>query len=470
MPLYNGGTVLLQRVARTIGKYRMLRQGDLVGVAVSGGADSVCLAAVLRALAPQLGIRLHILHLDHGLRGAESDGDAAFVTSLAEEWGLPCTIEHARLDPNHGNLEQEARRARQRFFAEAIRSAGLARVATGHTLSDQAETVLFRLVRGSGPGGLSGILPVTAEGVIRPLIEVDRVEVRQWLGSEGLWWREDSSNLDPRFRRNVLRQRILPDLEEHVRAGSGKALARLASLAASEEDYWRAVVAETFERSIVGENPLIFNTMALRQLHPALLRRVLRLGLERASGSLRRFTLEHVERLLRLALKSDGEGQAVLPGVTAQRSFEWLRLAPAVPDAAADWMVELPAPGRAPAGPILLEVLEEATVCPAPADGTDCLYNVGRDWLDYDRLSFPLILRNLHAGDTYQPVGRDRPVKLKHLMQSERVPSWNRANWPMIVSKGRIVWARRFGAAAWAAAGPGTRRVLRVGEVEGFRG
>ncbi|QOY90014.1 tRNA lysidine(34) synthetase TilS [Paludibaculum fermentans] len=462
--------MLLQRVARTIGKYQMLRQGDVAGVAVSGGADSVCLAGVLRALAGQLGFRLHILHLNHGLRGAESDGDAAFVASLAEEWGLPWTIQRAELDTTHGNLEQEARRARQRFFAEATRTLGLSRVATGHTLSDQAETVLFRLVRGSGPGGLAGILPVTAEGLIRPLLEVERAEVRQWLGSQGLWWREDSSNLDLRFRRNVLRQRILPDLEEHVRAGSGRALARLASIAASEEDYWRESVEDAFRRSITGENPYIFNTIELRRLHPALIRRVLRLGLERTAGSLRRFTQEHVERLLRLVLQADGEGQAVLPGVTARRSFEWLRLAPPELERAADWAIGLPEPGRASAGPVTLEVVEDATVCPPPADGAECLYNVGRDWLDFDRLSFPLILRNLHAGDTYQPVGRDRPVKLKHLMQSERVPSWNRPDWPMIVSKGRIVWARRFGAAAWAAAGPGTRRVLRVGEVEGIRG
>ncbi|MBN9662808.1 MAG: tRNA lysidine(34) synthetase TilS [Acidobacteria bacterium] len=461
--------MLLQRVARTIEKYRMLRHGDLVGVAVSGGADSVCLAAVLRALSGQLGIRLHILHLNHGLRGAESDGDAAFVTSLADEWSLPCTIEHVELDITRGNLEQEARRARQRFFAEAARSAGLNRVATGHTLSDQAETVLFRLVRGTGPAGLTGILPVTAEGLVRPLIEVERAEVRQWLGEQGLRWREDSSNLDSRFRRNVLRQRILPDLEEHVRPGSGRALARLASLASVEEDYWRGIVEEAFQRSLSNTNPYIFNTIELRRLHPAVARRVLRMGLERTAGSLKRFTQDHVDRLLRLATRSGGDGQVVLPGVAAVRSFEWLRLSRMPAETAADWSAELPAPGCVQAGPVTLEVVEEASICPPPADGAECLYNVGRDWLDFDRLSFPLILRNMHAGDTYHPVGRDRPVKLKDLMQSERVPSWNRRNWPMIVSKGRIVWARRFGAAAWAAAGPGTRRVLRVGEVEGLR-
>lgn len=469
MPFYNGGTVLLQRVARTIGKYRMLRHGDLVGVAVSGGADSVCLAAILRALAGQFGIRLHILHLNHGLRGAESDGDAEFVASLAEEWGLPCTVAKAEFDQTRGNLEQEARRARQRFFAEATRVAGLDRVATGHTLSDQAETVLFRLVRGSGPAGLTGILPVTVEGLIRPLIEVERAEVRQWLGGQGLWWREDSSNLDPQFRRNVLRERILPDLEEHVRNGSGRALARLASIAASEEDYWRAVVQEAWSRCVAGESPFIFNTVELTRLHPALCRRVLRAGLERVAGSLRQFTQEHIDRLFRLAADGRGEGQVALPGIRARRSFEWLRLTNAGPEEASDWSVELPGPGCVSAGPVTLEVVEEASICPPPADGSDCLYNVGRDWLDFDRLSFPLILRNMHAGDTYQPVGRDRPVKLKDLMQSERVPSWNRRNWPMIVSKGRIAWARRFGAAAWAAASPGTRRVLRVGEVEGLR-
>ncbi|WP_321478131.1 tRNA lysidine(34) synthetase TilS [uncultured Paludibaculum sp.] len=462
--------MLLQRVARTIDKYDMLRPGDRVGVAVSGGADSVCLAAVLRELSARLGIQLHILHLNHGLRGTESDGDAGFVAALAGEWGLPCTVGRIELLDGKGNLEQEARRARQRFFRESARTLDLRRVATGHTLSDQAETVLFRLVRGTGPAGLTGILPVTAEGIIRPLLEVERVDIRDWLGAHGLVWREDSSNLDLRFRRNVLRQRILPDLETHVRTGSGRALARLASIAASEEDYWRGVVEEAYQSSVSTENPLIFNTIEIRRLHPALARRVLRLGLERVAGSLRRFTHEHIERLFRLASQLAGDGQAVLPGVSAWRSFEWLRLTAAGVDAAEDWSVELPEPGLAPGAPVSLEVIEEAAVWPGPAEGPDCLYNVGRDWLDFDRLSFPLLLRNMRAGDTYQPIGRDGPLKVTDLMQMERVPSWNRRNWPMIVSKGRIVWSRRFGSAAWAVAGPGTRRVLRVGDLEGNRG
>lgn len=457
--------MLLERVLRTIGQYEMLRRGDRVGVAVSGGADSVCLAAVLRELSGRLGIELHLLHLNHGLRGAESDGDAEFVASLAAEWGLPCTLGRVDLLGVEGNLEQEARRARQRFFTQSARTLGLRRVATGHTLSDQAETVLFRLVRGTGPAGLIGILPVTAEGLIRPLLEIESADVRLWLGSRGLWWREDSSNTDPRFRRNVLRRRILPELEERVRPGSARALARLATLAAVEEDYWRGAAEAALAGTLSGESQLVFQTTELAKLHPALARRVLRLGLERVAGSLRGFTQQHIERLYHLAAADRGHGRVVLPRVFAERSFEWLKLSTGRPEARPEWSLPAGGPGLLPGVGLSLEVVDEPDGCRVPANGAECLYNVGRDWLDFDLLTFPLLVRNMRAGDTYQPVGSERPRKLAELFQSARIPSWNRLGWPIILSADRIVWSRRFGAAAWAAAGPGARRALRVVEV-----
>src|SRR4051794_32289150 len=154
----------------------MFETGARVAVAVSGGADSVCLLHALREMGE---VHLSVLHADHGLRGTESRADAEFVRVLADRMGLPFTVCELRLKP--GNLEQAARRARLEFFNEHLASGLADRVALGHTRSDQAETVLFRFLRGSGTAGLAGIRPVTAEGLVRPLIELERPEIENYL-------------------------------------------------------------------------------------------------------------------------------------------------------------------------------------------------------------------------------------------------------------------------------------------------
>jgi len=176
---------VLDRIARTIDRYHMFSPGQRVGVAVSGGADSVCLLHALVELAPRWALKLSVLHLDHRLRGSESERDAEFAGDMAARLGLAyqgeqCDI--ARLRSETGdNLEQQARQARREFFLRFVHQGLLDRVALGHTRSDQAETVLLRFLRGSGTAGISGILPVTAEGFVRPLLEIDREEARRWL-------------------------------------------------------------------------------------------------------------------------------------------------------------------------------------------------------------------------------------------------------------------------------------------------
>src|SRR5215831_19836384 len=193
------GESLIERVACTISRYRMLEAGQRAGVAVSGGADSVCLLHVLRELAPRWNLHLTVLHLNHKLRGRESDEDADFVRCLAAGLNLPLQIREADLRNSGDNLEQAAREARRAFFAESMAAHKLDRIATGHTPTDQAETVLFRFLRGAGTAGLAGIRPVTVEGIVRPLLEIERAEIEQFLGERNIAWREDSSNRSLEF-------------------------------------------------------------------------------------------------------------------------------------------------------------------------------------------------------------------------------------------------------------------------------
>jgi len=242
---------LLNRISQTIERYAMLQSGQRVGVAVSGGADSVCLLYALRELAPRWKLSLHVLHLDHGLRGAESRNDAEFVRRLAAHLALPVTIRAVDLSSHAGNLEQAGRQTRVAFFRELIQSGEVDRVALGHTRNDQAETVLFRFLRGAGTAGLAGIRPVTSDGIIRPLLETDRSEVEAFLRTCGVAWREDSTNGSLDFARNRIRHHLLPQLAEEWNPAITEALSRTADWALEEEAYWQTEIDALAARTLV---------------------------------------------------------------------------------------------------------------------------------------------------------------------------------------------------------------------------
>jgi len=252
---------LAERVLRTIRKQEFLRAGDRVAVAVSGGADSVALLLLLDELRAELGIVLSVAHVNHKLRAAESDGDAQFVVELAARLGLDLHTVAAPIPFGEAGdgaevragVESAARELRYRFFRDLARTGRVSKVATAHTLEDQAETVLLRMFRGTGIRGLAGIHPrlrlgdgenqgVTEE-VIRPLLGFRRAELREYLRGRGQEWREDSSNSDQTFLRNRVRHRLLAVIEAEFGAAAIEHMAELAEIARAEEE---AVLSSQF--------------------------------------------------------------------------------------------------------------------------------------------------------------------------------------------------------------------------------
>jgi tRNA(Ile)-lysidine synthase len=450
---------VLEQVVKSITRYSMLAPGQRAGVAVSGGADSVALLHALHRLAPENGWTLVVLHLDHCLRGAESDGDARFVAELAARLGWPALIERQMVSEAGGNLEEEARHARYAFFRESKKRERLDRIALGHTLSDQAETVLFRLLRGAGTTGLSGIWPATEEGVVRPLIEVSRDEVIRYLREQGQEWREDSSNRDLRFRRNRLRRQLLPELRQQWNPELDAGLGRLAALCQDEERYWQAEVKRLLEESAtVSGDALILDAARLAPLADAAVRRVLRSAVARVRKDSQNVEYRHIEQLVELLRRGEGTGRAALPGVEAWRSFGWLRLE-AGRKRVRGYRVALPVPGEAPlpAGGRLRTELERGAV--------DCRYNTSGEAVDWERVSGTLELRSWLPGDTFRPSGRAHEYKIKDLFQRARVPCWDRQNWPMVSMGPSVVWVRGFGVAEGFEASASTRTRLRLHEL-----
>jgi len=441
----------------------MFSAGQRIGVAVSGGADSVCLLYLLRELAPNWKLRLTVLHLDHQLRGEESRADAEFVNELARKLGMRLVSRCATLPG--GNLEQAARRARLEFFAEVIESRTVDRVASGHTRSDQAETVLFRLLRGAGTAGLAGIWPVTSAGIVRPLLDVTRAEVEAFLRDRGIAWREDSTNASRRFARNRLRHDLLPQLQRDWNPELPEALARTADWALAEESYWESEIDRLESQWLRFESHAVLLKASFAQELPlAAARRLVRRAIERAKGDLLGVDSGHIEEVLSLARRDLGSGRVQTPGLDICRSFEWIRFAVAAEigsfciPATVPGALAIPRSSRV----ISLELVEKLeTFGPS-----EYVYNGEMGCVDWGRLSGSLELRSWMPGDRYRPIGHAGIKKLKTLFQHARVPYWERSQWPVLVAGNSVVWTRRFGPAAEFAAGPECRTVLTVRETE----
>jgi tRNA(Ile)-lysidine synthase len=454
---------VLERVRKTIIRYNMLPLGSRVAVAVSGGPDSVCLLHVLLELAPAFDISLSVAHLNHRLRGAESDQDEEFVAGLAACLGLPFHRASADVAAAKDNLEQAGRRARRAFFADLNAD----RVALGHTRDDQAETVLFRVLRGSGLRGLVGIYPVTdgdsgRPSYVRPLIDVTRGEVVEFLRGRGIEFREDSSNLDSRFARNRIRHSLLPQLARDWNPRIGDSLAQLATLAHDEERWWRSYVDDLSVDILVARaGGIELRASALAALPPAVGRRLIRRAITLVKGDLRCLEFAHVERVLELASQAEGDGRLRLPDLDVRRSFDWIRVAGAAQrvDFSPVWLAIPGTYAMSPETCLHLEIAPQSS--PSKKGAT-----LKAAELSLRRLPEVLELRGWKPGDHYRPQGQDRDQKIKEMFQVERVPSWLRESWPIVSSGDTILWARTFGAAAEFAADREPGPVLRVWEAE----
>ena len=459
--------MLPSAVADTIRRYRMFEPGQHVGVAVSGGADSVCLLHVLLDLAPQWDLRLSVLHLNHGLRGEESRQDEQFVRDLAARLGIDATVRAVDVAASPDNLEQAARHARLSFFREVLAAGNVARIATGHTRNDQAETVLFRFLRGSGGAGLAAIRPVTTDGIVRPLLAAGRDQVEQYLRCRGIPWREDSSNASLQFARNRIRHLLLPQLAREWNPAIGEILHRAADWALAEEEYWEQEIGRLAGEFLMErDGAVIVRADSLCQLPLAVARRLVRRALERAKGDLRGVDFGHIAAILKIASSPLGHGRAQAPGVEVERSLDWLRFArsSAGREACGGYRLAAPVPGvvRVPDTglAISLELIEKAETLEAP----ESVYNSDTGWVDWRILSGSLEIRNWRPGDQYQPRGSSGEEKIKTLFQKARIPRWERRHWPVVTDGSAIVWARQFGAAVPFAANSASTTLLRIRE------
>jgi len=485
--------LLERRVMDAIREARMIALGDRVGVAVSGGADSVALLRLLAGLRERLGITLLVVHFDHQLRGADSEADAQFVAQLARKLDLEFFIRRENVAAiaarEKWNLEDAARRLRYGFFERVVEEGRANRIAVAHTADDQAETVLSHVLRGTGPTGLAGIYPV-AGPVVRPLLFVRREELRKHLRGLGQDWREDVTNLDLRRLRARIRGRLLPLLETDFSPDVVERLARLARLSREEEEFWSALVEDRFLALVTQDDGKftlsigdLLAPLDLRSAAPggepatrALTERLIRRLYEGLRGSRLGLTAGHVEQVIHLASESASGRHIELPGgIIVERAFDKLifsresgrepkahaRKAAAQRDAY-HYVVQLAARGATTVTVPELQRRFRLKVIDWPQLERETKQDSAA--LDADRLRAPLILRNWRPGDAYRPQGRRQARKLKQMFLAGRIPSRERGSWPVLESAGRVAWARGMPPAEDFCAREGTRAGVVIEE------
>jgi len=466
------GISLEQHLLAFILRNRLLTGGQRLVVAVSGGPDSVCLLYSLYNIRHELGIKLHVAHLDHRLRGAAAEADARYVTGLARRLELPATIESRdvpdyqkrhRLSP-----EEAAREVRYQFLAEVAKAAGARTVAVGHTRDDHVETVLMHLIRGSGTRGMRGLIPENQWPspkekltIIRPLLEITREETSAYCHKHNLEPRQDASNMSISPLRNRIRLELLPFLQK-FNPNIAESLTRYTRLAADEDTFLEEETGKQKARVVKKEGAnLIFDKAELLKLPKALQRQMLRSSIGELAGELKDFEAKHIEDILDIMVKPAGK-RITLPGgliftVEYDRyllGFDSTALSP-FPALTRD--KELTIPGET----VLPGWRVSAGIDNRREHQNSGNYSLAADF-DFEAVGENAFIRPRRPGDRFQPLGMDQTKKVNEFMIDAKIPRAWRTRIPVVTTPAGIIWVVGYRIDDRVKVTERTRRVLHL--------
>ncbi|MFC1955120.1 tRNA lysidine(34) synthetase TilS [Chloroflexota bacterium] len=462
------------RVLRFIQEQHLILEGQKLLVAVSGGADSVCLLHILVTLQKELDISLHVAHLDHQLRDAESETDARYVADLAHSMGIPATVERRDVKAykarRHVSLEEAAREVRYSFLAQVAESVGVDRVVVGHTADDHVETILMHLIRGSGTRGLRGLQPLRrwqysggSLTIIRPLLAASREETVDYCHHHRLSPRIDASNLSLLPLRNKIRQQLLPLLRSY-NPRVAEALLRTARIAGDELTFLDGEAVRLWgEITEKQENTVILDKGKFLELPPALKRQLLRDAIEKLLGNLKDIEAGHIEKIMDALTKSAGKRIGLPEGLTFSIEYDKYLLGtdPAAlspfPVLEAEYPLEIPGKTLLPGWHVEAEIID-----PSAVKGTALTNNDFAVCFDLDEVGKKVTVRCRQPGDRFQPLGMSQPKRLNQFMINAKIPHAWRQRVPIVCSPEHILWAVGWRIDERARVNDATQRILRL--------
>ncbi len=460
----------------------MIQKGDAVLIGVSGGPDSMALLHALLHLADAMDLRLGVAHLNHCLRQALSDADEQFVASAAKKLKVPFFVEKKDIVTESRKtglgLEEAGREARYHFFNGVCEKHRFDKIAVGHHGEDNAEQVLLNLVRGSGPAGMGGILPVR-KNIIRPLIRTPRTEILNYLNENQIEYVIDHSNADEQFLRNKIRHQLMPLLQQTYNPRISETLNRLSAIAQSEEEWINALITPLFEKVVVSadDRQMILCVSALQQFHAAARRRILRKAIGTIKKDLRRITCSHIEATMRLISENPATARLDLPDririlkrtdqLIIVKESKNLRIARPPEECARPAVFEYS---------ITRDVIESGKpVYIREIDRHISFYKTDRRriqtvtgqgdhtaFFDWDTLAFPITIRNFQPGDRFSPMGMAGTQTLKKFFTNNKISPRDRLTLPIFISGDKIIWIGGIRMAEAFKINSRTQTVLRI--------
>ena len=441
-------------------RYRMFEAGDKVLAAVSGGPDSVAMLHALHTRSSEFGISLHVAHLNHGIRGEQSDLDEEFVRGLAHELRLECSVEKADIPSFKKELgvgeEEAARIARYRFLQKAATGVGADKIALGHTADDRAESVLLNIIRGTGVGGLGSIRPVRGN-VVRPLIDTPRSQIEAYIAEHALPYRIDESNIDVTYARNRVRHELIPLLERDYNPQVRAALIRLADIAAMESDIVEETASEA-ARGITYRGS--YDAGLFLGLPVALQYQIIRSEIQRLKGDLKDVTFEQAQRVIE-ALAEGSNFTITLPSgrIYAVRRGNEFRIEPKkkpIKHEAFECEIAVPGITRIPEIGLTLEthvqerVNQQGRIPPNEAV------------IDADAVVGALRVRNVLRGDRIVPFGMRGTKKLQDVFVDKKIARNERAKAAVVVDDEKVLWVVGVVSSEAVRVSKKTGRVIRL--------
>ncbi|OGP56644.1 MAG: tRNA lysidine(34) synthetase TilS [Deltaproteobacteria bacterium RBG_13_52_11b] len=437
----------ITRVQRTIDRHHLLGKGDRLIVGVSAGVDSMVLLYVLNTFREPYDLDLIVAHVNHGLRPDESDKEAELVRNESERLGLP--FEYGQFDVKafqkaRGLSPQDAaRRVRFHFFNDLLRKHSAQRIALGQNADDQVETILLRLMRGSGLKGLKGMLPLREGKVVRPLLEVWRREIASYALENNIPCLVDSSNLKRAYLRNRIRLNLIPLIEREVQPNLKGVILKASAILREEDDYLDRGAEDACQKIIREEpNALSFSSSEFQSLHKAIQWRVVEKMLERVTP-VERVAEEgdrpDIDSIYDTLTHPPSSFSLDLPyGFFLEKRYDRVSLGRGKRSPTPLFEVDLVVPGHTFIREIGKEVVSEE-IRRSDLEGT---FEMPPETalLDYDRLCYPLKMRNFRPGDRFQPLGVQGTQKVKEFFIDHKIPRFERTNIPFLVSGEGIVW------------------------------
>ncbi len=461
--------MLLEQVKRTIDRYHLLDKGDRLIVGVSAGVDSMVLLHVLNTYRPTFDLSIIVAHINHGLRPKESEKEADLVQKESERLGL--TFEYGQFNVKEYqkergiSLQDAARKIRFYFFNTLLQKYRANKIALGHNADDQVETVLLRLIRGSGLKGLKGMLPVREGRVIRPLLEVWRREVESFAEEKKIHYLLDSSNLKENYLRNRLRLTLIPLIEKEYQPNFKKIVLKTSTILREEDHYLEKGTEEAYQKIVhEGKDVLSFKFSEYQSLHPAIQWRIIQELLGRIYS--REAIIEErkrleVDQIYRKLNQHSPSFLIEMPhGISLEKRYDLVSIRKGWMKAAQPFEVELMSPGRNYIEEIKREIVIEEFFKDDQFKVLDRLSNIAL--LDQQTLQFPLKMRNFRPGDRFQPLGVKGTQKLKEFFIDHKIPKFERPRIPLLTSGEVIAWVVGYRIDERVKVTEKTQKVLKV--------